>query len=545
MRHALSLLLGASIDGAIAVGVVALASVLLARRFPAHRCRLWWVASCKMLIGLAGIAPLTVPVLPATISTAAAVARPLASAPAVLPAGPVAATGPSWPAILVGAWAAGVLLMGAAVLRRYVLTRRLRASAEPCPDPATAALLLRLGRAVGLTSLPQLRLSPDVSTPQLAGILAPTILLPASRVRALSEDELAMALCHELVHVRRRDLLWGWVPAMAERLFFFHPGAVMAAREYALAREEACDAEVLRVLGVSPARYGRFLVDWNAPQRRSLAPAVGVSTSFLHLRRRLRMLDNAADRDRPIVARWATLALLAIAILVPVRLSARAPQHDGPAAPVSSEDAYVLFLDENSVTMSGSMDDLAAARRLRDERGGQLLWFRESGKEYVVTDPSLLRSVAVARVVDSERAAQARQELMNREQVALEARLEALSHRRDDLTEREIRQQMVEAERSVAAASRQRAQAEMDREIAGASSRIDTLSSERDRIAREIERVAMESDRRIRELLEESIRSGAAHPAGVKGGVKGGVEGGVQGEVDGGVDGGVEGGVEL
>jgi hypothetical protein len=318
----------------------------------------------------------------------------------------------------------------------------------------------------------------------------------------------------------------------------------LAAREYALAREEACDAEVVRVLGVSPAHYGKFLVGWNVSHRRSLAPAVGVSSSFLHLRRRLRMLENASDTNRPVVARWAALALLAVAVLVPVRLSARAP-HDGPAAAApaapSSENAYVLFLDENSVTMSGSMDDLAIARRVRDKRGEQLLWFRQNGKEYVVTDPVVLRSIAGAQDVDRNRAAEARQESVNKEQAALEARLEALSHSRDALTEREIRQEMAQAERYAAEANRQRVQADMDREIAGVSSRMGTLSVEQDRIAREIERVAMEADRRIRELLEESVRSGEAHPAGVEGGVKGGVKGGV----DGGIEGGVKGGVEL
>ena len=32
-----------------------------------------------------------------------------------------------------------------------------------------------------------------------------------------------MALAHELMHVRRRDVLLGCLPALAERLYFFHP----------------------------------------------------------------------------------------------------------------------------------------------------------------------------------------------------------------------------------------------------------------------------------------------------------------------------------
>ena len=69
-----------------------------------------------------------------------------------------------------------------------------------------------------------------------------------------------MAICHELVHLRRGDLWLGCVPALAERLFFFHPLAHVAAREDPLAREAACDAAVLRAMDATPQDYGRLLL---------------------------------------------------------------------------------------------------------------------------------------------------------------------------------------------------------------------------------------------------------------------------------------------
>ena len=85
--------------------------------------------------------------------------------------------------------------------------------------------------------------SAEVTSPLVLGLLDARIVLPAAPLP--SADELELALAHELLHLRQRDLLWGLVPAAAERLFFFHPLVRLAAREYTLAVESACDREVL------------------------------------------------------------------------------------------------------------------------------------------------------------------------------------------------------------------------------------------------------------------------------------------------------------
>ena len=149
--------------------------------------------------------------------------------------------------------------------------------------------------------------------------------------------------------------------------------------------------------------------------------------------------------------------------------------------------------------------------------------FRQGGTEYVVTDPSVLRSVVAAHGMGQEQEAASKQARVDAEQAELEAHLEALSAKRDELGDRESKEHLAQAERYAAEAARQRKQSEMDEEIARVSSHIDSLSARQDEIAKEIERVATEADRRIRELLERSIESGAARKVGVRGGVKGGV----------------------
>ena len=143
-------------------------------------------------------------------------------------------------------------------------------------------------------------------------------------VDAFTSDERAMTICHELMHVRRRDLLLGWIPAIAERLFFFHPLARLAAREYLVSREAACDAAVIRALDVEPQAYGRLLVRLGIGRSEPGFAATGSSTSSSFLKRRLAMLEHASFSGiRPYVA---GLAITALALTVlPLRVVARTP----------------------------------------------------------------------------------------------------------------------------------------------------------------------------------------------------------------------------
>ena len=148
-----------------------------------------------------------------------------------------------------------------------------------------------------------------------------------------------MALCHELTHIKRADLWLGCVPAIAERVFFFHPLVHFAAREYALCREAACDAHVLAVMDAAPQEYGRLLLGLGVSRTRTSLAAAGAPWSFSTLRRRIAMLDSQSPRSigsRTVAAIVIGVAALAI---VPLRISARQP----PAATAVESPAWAGF----------------------------------------------------------------------------------------------------------------------------------------------------------------------------------------------------------
>jgi beta-lactamase regulating signal transducer with metallopeptidase domain len=291
---------------------------------PSTRAFLWWLVSLKLALSVAPLPSVPVPLLPASselsIVTAAALDEPHATS-----------LTPWWLVAAMALWLAGVswhairLALAASRLRRAV-----RRSTPIGGDDA--AVVDGLAGALGIGA-PPVRLSADVEMPLVTGLVRPTVLLPSSAVEMLTPAERAMAICHELAHVRRRDLLLGWVPAVAERLFFFHPLAQVAAREYAVEREAACDALVLRAMNASPGDYGHVLVRLGVASRAPSLSAGGSSPSASVLKRRLAMLNDVTlDRRRR-----GTLALVilgAALTLVPFDLTAQAP---GPAAAQSAE----------------------------------------------------------------------------------------------------------------------------------------------------------------------------------------------------------------
>ena len=354
----------ASVEGALFVAAVWLVCRLLPRLPAAVRCGLWWAACLKLLLGLAGLPAVRLPLLPAAGPAPAARVSQLLpiSDPGVPPeeankgrqglqrrqglesagtaAQPVSPrTLGAW--ALVALWSAGLLILAVKALGQFRRTRRIVRGAEPVAEGGVRAAFAEICARLGLRRAPGLRGSAEVRTPQVTGLAAPVVLIPRAGLARLTPAEVAMTLCHELVHLRRKDLWLGWVPALAHRLFFFHPLAALAVREYAVAREAACDAEVLRVLGSAPQAYGRLLLRWGVAPRETGLAVAGASPSLQNLKRRLQMLQQSSDSSDPRrrLSGWWWLAAAALVVsLVPVSIVAqeRAPKAaESPAAPAA------------------------------------------------------------------------------------------------------------------------------------------------------------------------------------------------------------------
>jgi len=306
----LSRLAYASLQAVLLGALVGVACRFIPSLSAAARSALWWLLGAQLLIGLLAPSPVTLPLLPPAVTTTVVV-----TAPVIVTAAPdasdVATSTFSWAALLLAAWAAAVLAQWIVAARRGYRLVGIVKRALPHDDVRVETLCARRARELGLRRSPRLKVSDEVDSPQVAGLWRPTILLPLDD--RLNDDELDMALMHELAHVRRGDLLLGWVPVLARSLFFFHPIVHLAMREYALCREAACDALVVARGRQAPQTYGRLLLRLGiAPHPHHALP--GASPTFRTLKRRLDMLGNATDAPH----RALTVAIFAVLTVVGV-----------------------------------------------------------------------------------------------------------------------------------------------------------------------------------------------------------------------------------
>ena len=334
----------ASWQGGLALAL-AWALCRLFRSMPARLASwLWRLAYLKLLVALAWSVPIDLPVLRALPH-----GRPplsLADEAATLPAGSTAAPFPSPPSappggsgpgaggILLALWLLGVGIhaaWGAREWRRAALLRR--HSRDAAGDPALAAIGAELSRRFGLVEPPPLLSSDRISGPILVGIRHPVIILPAILCRGSTPAQLRLMLAHELSHLRRHDLLWNWLPAIAQSLFFFHPVLWLVRRPSRLAQEIACDQAAVSATGASVHDYGQMLLAV-ASHRSEDVPffaALGVAESRISIERRLMAMKrfHLWSGRRSLVAA-ALLAAAGVLGIAPWRLVAHEPPSPPP-----------------------------------------------------------------------------------------------------------------------------------------------------------------------------------------------------------------------
>ncbi|MGO8677539.1 MAG: M56 family metallopeptidase [Limisphaerales bacterium] len=92
-------------------------------------------------------------------------------------------------------------------------------------------------------------------SPAVCGLFAPVILLPRALAEQLAPDQLRAVLLHELFHLRRGDLWLGFVQALFQTLYWWHPLLWPANARIRRAREDAVDDAVMLALGGGAEAY--------------------------------------------------------------------------------------------------------------------------------------------------------------------------------------------------------------------------------------------------------------------------------------------------
>lgn len=360
-------------------GLALLAAWLLCRYAPGlspvARCWIWRFAYARLFVALLWGSPILLPLLPvapkaetappapfvavASESVAAGTpakgrdderslfgAVPAPSEPENSPAGirspesgnaPPASPSPRPELAALLLWLGGV---GVCCLRLGGACRaaeRLRRSCKPVDLPELLAWRDRLADRLQLRTRPALLAGDELGSPMLLGGRTPAIVIPSALLHR-PEGELRLIFAHELAHLRRGDLGWSWLAAVAHILFFFHPVVWMAGSEWRLTQEMACDELAVRASHAGVGDYAEMLLKiaslaGREPRLELTTAAAGphhlravwAEDSPEYLKRRLTMLRRYVPGGRAFRPLFLTAVLLAAGalFLVPWRVTAQ------------------------------------------------------------------------------------------------------------------------------------------------------------------------------------------------------------------------------
>lgn len=247
-----------------------------------------------------------------------------------------------WSALACGTWLAGVAL---GLGRRGVLSLRLGRVVRSSTELVESEFAERVRAIVAASGVrARVRESVHCRVPVVAGVLRPTVLLPADAA-AWNACLVESAMRHELGHIRRRDCLTRGLADVICAFYWLNPLVWLAARRLRLAQEQACDDLVLNS-GAQADTYAGQLV--NAVRRLKhggleARHAMAMAQPSTLEARVLAIMDparNRSSKSRPAtVTATATLAVaLAMCCAVQVRGEAGARPPVAPEVPQAEEE---------------------------------------------------------------------------------------------------------------------------------------------------------------------------------------------------------------
>ena len=169
--------------------------------------------------------------------------------------------------------------------------------------------------------------------PWTFGLLRPKVALPAG-FSALSPQFQRAVLCHELLHVRRRDIAVAFIEELAASALWFHPWIWLLRARIRVVREQAVDVQAVAMLG-NRDDYVRCLVEMSG---HNLAPHFSQAGAGMLRTRELRARVDAIfqevsmSRERFAVAAVTFVGVtVATAMVAAAAMPLRAPQYAVPA----------------------------------------------------------------------------------------------------------------------------------------------------------------------------------------------------------------------
>lgn len=206
----------------------------------------------------------------------------------------------SWHELLSLLWLVGVL---AVLVTTMVISRRVAAlAAGATPPPAQLQeQFLSCREQAACRARVRLAVSRELTSPLVCGLFRPVLLWPENLESQLETEQVRYIFLHELMHVKRQDLISATVVALIQALHWFNPAIWLAFARMRQDRELACDASTRELLGQKQiSAYAHTLIQLAAsmPQQPVRMHGMGMLDDHSLLKRRITMLARDPGRSR-------------------------------------------------------------------------------------------------------------------------------------------------------------------------------------------------------------------------------------------------------
>lgn len=241
------------------------------------------------------------------------------------PASTIAPQGAGWSLRdrLLATWLIGVALVAARLALGSFLVSRVVRSATRLDAPEWRRPLVDVADRLALPRLPGLFLSNRLPMPFACGLFRTAIVLPAE-ASEWTERRRQAVLCHELAHLRRRDLAINALAQCALAVWWFHPLMWVAVRRLRIESERACDDLVLGT-GTRASEYADHLLEIVRAVPRSVVPVAVLPFAERgeFEGRVLAILERGARREP--ASRRGAVTILSLGLLLVAPLAAVVP----------------------------------------------------------------------------------------------------------------------------------------------------------------------------------------------------------------------------
>ena len=138
-------------------------------------------------------------------------------------------------------WFFGICLFLLVVVSSYILyiTHRRRKAIILTDN----AVLDEVKKELKIKRHIKIRMSSDIQSPMLVGVLFPIIYIPC---REIPDENMRMVFLHELTHYKRKDLLIKWLSLFVNAVHWFNPLVYLLCTNVSEACEVSCDMAVTK-----------------------------------------------------------------------------------------------------------------------------------------------------------------------------------------------------------------------------------------------------------------------------------------------------------